>query len=369
MKIVHWIKQFYPYMGGGETALYELCRQIENEKDITENVIITTRLKGTLKTERLFKKTTIHRIGRETDYNNDRGFRLFFKTTLRDLLLYSELKKHVTKDTVIHIHGPMPVPLIFRKAKKLFSWSKNFRPWENFDVPVIMHYHAKSLIDRQWLVKRDYMTSDALIYVDRSIGNDFSGKNKAVFIPNGIDLSKFKPGNAKRKYITFIGRIYSAKGWKTFVEAVKEIKNTLVIGHGEEEEKLKERFSGKFIGSVKNEDLPKYYNESSVVVCPYEHIGFTRVAMEAMACGCILIKSDYDPEYYPLKNCENGFIFRTGDSQDLKSALLKIKKLDSNSLDNLRKNAVITARKNFDIKKLSKKIITQYYNVFELRRA
>jgi glycosyltransferase involved in cell wall biosynthesis len=365
MKIVHWIKQFYPYMGGGETALYELSKAIEKDKKITKNVIITSRLPGTKEKEKLFRKTLVHRIGKPVDYNKEKHIRLLCKTTIRDLSLYNALKQHVDDNTVIHVHGPTPAPFIFRKLKKIFEKTKHFRPWERFGVPIIMHYHAESLVDKEWLAERDYKHSSKIIYVDRTIGKVFKNKNKAVFIPNGIDLAEFKPPKQRGRKVLFAGRIYKAKGWRTFVEAVKGMKNTVVIGHGEEEEELKKIFDGQYLGKVDNKNLSEHYKKSSIVVCPYEHVGFTRVVMEAMACGCITIKSDYDPEHAPIKHEVNGFIFRTGDAKQLKELINEILEMPEQKRRIIRMEAVRTARKNFDIKKLSNQVIMEYKNLLK----
>lgn len=363
MRIIHWIKQFYPYMGGGETALYELCKIIEKEPLIDDNIIITTRLPGTKREERLFKKTRIIRIGFPTDYDNNCRLALLFKNTIRDFSVHSTMKKFVNDKTIIHVHGPITPPFILRIFRKTFKNSKHFQPWAKFAIPVIMHYHAIPTWDKEFLKELDLKNSELIICVDRGI-EKFVDSKKSIMIPNGIDTDKFKPLNKKRKWISFFGRLIPIKGWETFVKATEGMDNILIIGHGPDENKLRNKYDGKLLTSVDNDEIVRYYSETDILVSPLTNLmGISRVLLEAMASGCLVIKSDYDPDTYPVIDGINGFIFKTDSPENLKQKILEILGLPENKKTMIRKKAREVIIKDFEIKKLGKNIIDEYTKI------
>ncbi|MBR9678770.1 MAG: glycosyltransferase family 4 protein [Nanoarchaeota archaeon] len=364
MRIIHWIKQFYPYMGGGETALYELAKQIENEPTITENIIITTRLKGTRKQEKLFKKTKIIRISIPTDYNKDSKILLLIKNTIRDFTLHKTLKKYIDNNSIIHVHGPMTPPILLRAFGTFFKNCKHFQPWTKFNTPVVMHYHAIPSWKKEFLKKQDINYVTKIIAVDKAI-EKFLNTKKAIFIPNGVDTTRFKPYSKKpRKFLTYIGRLTKDwKGWQLFVKSTKELKNTLIIGHGPEEDKVKNVFNGKLLTNINNNNIPEYYAKTNILVCPLINLfGISRVVLEGMASECIVIKSDYDPDSYPIINGITGFTFKSGNPDDLKKIIDEVTKLDKTTTTKIRKNARKIIEKNFEITEIAKKIIKEYKN-------
>ena len=81
-----------------------------------------------------------------------------------------------------------------------------------------------------------------------------------------------------------------------------------------------------FAGYVEDEDLPKYYNESDVVVLPsYNRAeGFGMVIIEAQACGTPVIGTTVGGIPYAIKNGESGLLVPPKDSEKLADAIIKI---------------------------------------------
>jgi len=124
-----------------------------------------------------------------------------------------------------------------------------------------------------------------------------------------IDLDSFlavdkkitrKDLNIEDKFtVLFVGRLIEKKGIKVLVEVAKLLRNInfIFVGAGPEEFFLisaqEELNNVKFLGSVKNSDLSKYYSLADIFCIPsqYEE-GFGRVVMEAVACGLPVVGSN-----------------------------------------------------------------------------
>ena len=83
---------------------------------------------------------------------------------------------------------------------------------------------------------------------------------------------------------------------------------------------------------------------------------FGLVYLEAMARGCITIASRNEGMDGIIVDGENGFLCDAGDSNELGSIIAKLKRMDSNTLQKISKNAIITAAKMTDNKMAEKYI-------------
>ncbi len=81
-----------------------------------------------------------------------------------------------------------------------------------------------------------------------------------------------------------------------------------------------------FAGYIDDSDLPKYYNESDVVVLPsYNRAeGFGMVLIEALACGTPVIGTTVGGIPYAIKNDEDGLLVPPKDSEALADAIKQI---------------------------------------------
>ena len=124
-----------------------------------------------------------------------------------------------------------------------------------------------------------------------------------------VDLKHFKPMNLKesrkkigvddRFTVLFVGRLIPIKGIKLLVEIARELDQIqfLFIGAGPLESFLKstseQNTNIKFLGQVRNYNLPVYYNSADIFCIPsqYEE-GLGRVIMESVACGIPVVGSN-----------------------------------------------------------------------------
>jgi glycosyltransferase involved in cell wall biosynthesis len=68
----------------------------------------------------------------------------------------------------------------------------------------------------------------------------------------------------------------------------------------------------RFVGWVPYERMPAFFNLADAVVQPSEWEGLSRVYLETMACGRVLIASDIPPAREVVRHEENGLLFETG---------------------------------------------------------
>ncbi|MCK4550823.1 MAG: glycosyltransferase family 4 protein, partial [Candidatus Aenigmarchaeota archaeon] len=141
---------------------------------------------------------------------------------------------------------------------------------------------------------------------DYAKSSRFLRKKDVLVVPNGVDLSCFKPGEKKSK-ILFVGRLVTYKGLKYLIKAMRKVVSLYpkvqldIIGDGplRDELTLAVKMSGlekniNFKGHVTREELIREYREASIFVLPSinksEAFGITLI--EAMACSVPVIASN-----------------------------------------------------------------------------
>lgn len=159
----------------------------------------------------------------------------------------------------------------------------------------------------------------------------------ATVIPNSYDDTIFKihGGVARERGLIFVGRLVSDKGVDLLLRAFSALpgeraQTLTVAGTGPEEARLRRmaeslgvRERVDFTGPVCGEALARLLNAHRIAVVPstWEE-PFGIVALEAAACGCVVLGSDAGglPEAVGPAGC----LFRRGDVEDLKNQLLKL---------------------------------------------
>jgi glycosyltransferase involved in cell wall biosynthesis len=231
----------------------------------------------------------------------------------------------VRKKLVINIHGGDMLPtgrlgnLILRANRKIIKHA---------DLLVVPStYYAN-------LVRAKYDYSDMAIYVSPS---------------GGIDLSLFKPASQLCSYLNFfkdtdevtigyVSRITEKKGWDTFLRALSLLRSECdlafkakIVGGGDQVEQCVRMIHDlglssmvSYEGPVARELLPDYFNEFDFFVFPSrksESLGL--VGLEAMACKCFVVASDFAGMKTYIEHGVNGYLFYPGSHIDLKEKLLE----------------------------------------------
>jgi glycosyltransferase involved in cell wall biosynthesis len=159
---------------------------------------------------------------------------------------------------------------------------------------------------------------DHLTVVSRAMRTDLLKigvePRKVSVIPMGVDLQhSFMPSveSPRPESLLFVGRLVEKKGLKYLLEAMPHILKRLpeaqlkVVGDGPSRPELEKivkdlglRDRVKFLGAIRNEELPAIYQKAGVVVFPSvvsmegDREGFGLVIVEALGCGCAIVVTD-----------------------------------------------------------------------------
>lgn len=156
-------------------------------------------------------------------------------------------------------------------------------------------------------------------------------KQKIQVLPNGVDLTRFKPQKKKKrnniKKILYVGRLDLRKRVSDLIQAFKKINNKIkaelvIAGEGALRKNLETLARGypvRFLGKVPHKNIPCLYQESDLVVVPSSYEGFPLVILEAMASGIPVLTSDSCPNFGNSQ-------FETGNVDDLAEKMTRFLK-------------------------------------------
>jgi len=345
MKIAIVVSTFPPYLGGIGNFAYEQAMRLQKSGSQIE-IITPNYNSGKLEVQNVFG-LTVKKIPSLFRYGN-----AAFLPGLMKLLKRG-------KYDIVHLHYPF-----FGGAEfVLLSKKTHFK--------LVLHYHMdavgkdlKKLIFKfnqhtilpKLLRRADRIIVTSLNYAQNSDLAAYLVKNKDKFteIPCGVDVDKFYPQSKDlnlldhlsvdpfAKIILFVGGLDSAhyfKGVEYLIRAYKQtrdygLKNSklIIVGDGN----LKPAFMDLayqlnlfdhviFTGKVDNNDLPKFYNLSDVVVLSSidKSEAFGMVLIEAMACKKPVIASNLSGIDSVIDDGINGFLVEPKNIKNLANKIIE----------------------------------------------
>lgn len=201
-------------------------------------------------------------------------------------------------------------------------------------------------------------------YFKRVVTEKYALPADKVFVcaSGGVDPAVFYPRQNIQKNtvlsIGFAGRLSPGKGWETLLQACAKLPDRefrlTVVGDGPERPALQQRLEQlqlqditTLYGLQPQQELARFYNEFDVLVFPTERAGESLglVPLEAMACGCPVIASDYAAPADYMCDGVNGYKFPMRDADALSQALQKLRSLSEETYKALCDGAVETAQK------------------------
>lgn len=205
------------------------------------------------------------------------------------------------------------------------------KPW------IIAHHTWLSRADgsQGWQdrLKRFLLRFATNISVSQAIADQLSVKS--VVIGNSYDDTLFRelPSVARDKSLVFLGRLVSDKGVDILLEALAELKRhdlqpeLTIVGDGQEKAGLQNLAEDlgvtrqvNFVGRQSDEDLVRSLNSHRILIVPSRwNEPFGIVALEAIACGCVVVGSAGGGLRDAIGPC--GRTFPNGDSQALSKVL------------------------------------------------
>jgi glycosyltransferase involved in cell wall biosynthesis len=171
-------------------------------------------------------------------------------------------------------------------------------------------------------------------------------------IPNGVDLTHFKPRESTEArpgfVVGFAGNIWGGgadyKGWQPYVLAATKLMNRGVqqinLLHGKNQ--------------ITNEEMPaKFYHLIDAVILPSRGEGCSNVVSEALACGVPVLCTKVGFHGEMLEHEKNVLFIERNDGSIIQSVERLLDDLDLRT--RLQKNGRLFAEQFHDIKKIAAK--------------
>jgi glycosyltransferase involved in cell wall biosynthesis len=188
----------------------------------------------------------------------------------------------------------------------------------------------------------------ASIAVSQAVADDLA--TPAVVIPNPYRdyLFRLVPGIERTEELAFVGRLVSDKGVDVLLNALAILgqeglaPRLTLIGEGPEAPRLREQARSlgladriDFQGTLVGEELVTALNRHRILVVPSRYNEpFGIVALEGIACGCVVVGSAGGGLAEAIGPC--GRTFRNGDAADLARVLGEVLRYPERDGDHLR---------------------------------
>lgn len=188
-------------------------------------------------------------------------------------------------------------------------------------------------VTRQERMKRVALKFARHIAISRAVAAHIGLPSVVIGNPYQDALFRETPDVARDKDLVFLGRLVSDKGVEVLLRALARLAETgarpglTLIGEGPEEASLKQQAQTlglaaqvEFVGRRQGEELVRLLNAHRVMVVPsLWREPFGVVALEGIACGCVLIGSEQGGLKDAIGPC--GRTFPNGDATALAEAI------------------------------------------------
>src|SRR5947208_11007907 len=188
------------------------------------------------------------------------------------------------------------------------------------------------------------------VAISKAVAGRISGHSFVIGNPYDDAIFRLIPNVARDQNLVFVGRLVSDKGADLLLQAMKLLQNDgvtpdlTIVGSGPEEKNLRRlatelaldrqvTFAGQKSGAV----LAELLNRHRILVVPSRWAEpFGIVALEGIACGCVVVGSEKGGLKEAIGPC--GLTFENGNVRALADQLKRLL-TDSNLQANLRNQA------------------------------
>jgi N-acetyllactosaminide 3-alpha-galactosyltransferase len=326
MKVLQIAPYFHPHIGGVESHVLDLSREL---LELGLQVEIVTSMYERMKDRERVRGLEVVRL---------KPAALWWKTPVT-----FKLKSYVSSSDadIVHAHSPPPLDSYFAA-----------RACKASGKPFIITYHCDLEIPGVlgplivWIYEKTFgsytvSSADKIIVTTGT----YAATSRSVWkylpavIPNAVDSKMFNPSvdgtgirerhdiASDERVVLFVGRLVSHKGIEHLLDAAKIVPDAkfVIVGGGEFAEELRTRHSAEsggnviFAGRVPYADLPKYYAACDVCVLPsvsrLEAFGIA--ALEGMSSGKPVVVSDIPGVREVITDGEEGLLCEPLNPEDL----------------------------------------------------
>lgn len=322
MKILISSNCFYPRLGGSETNAEILAREFVKQG---HDVKLTTQTPGT-----------------SSDANdNPFPFQVIRQPKAHQLMSLMRWCDVCLQNGII--------------LKQLWALYLTQTPW------VIRHqtWIRRPYEDATWLTRLKLLSAKwaTSISISEAIANHLNYPSTIIPNPYRDEQFRLMPEVKRDKELVYVGRLVSDKGIDLLVQAVANLKafhlapKLTLIGSGKEKEALRQQAKTldieaqvALVGPKVGGELVTLLNQHQILVVPSRwHEPFGVVALEGIACGCVVVGSEGGGLKDAIGNC--GITVPNGDVDALTQALAHLLKYPSEQT-HYRQNAPIHLAKH-----------------------
>lgn len=216
-----------------------------------------------------------------------------------------------------------------------------------YSCRVIINYHggqAREFFEKyKWITCQILKTADAIIVPSFFLMEIFKKYNfMPNIVPNIVNLDLFfkvqSPGNSINGTIHLLvprnlEKIYNVPcAIRAFHHIHKVYPKTklIIIGEGNEELSLKRLVSDmnldgvSFLGRINNQDLPKVYSTTTIVLNPSDSDNLPISILEAFACGVPVISTNVGGIPYLIKDGITGLLVNRDDDKGMAQCVIRL---------------------------------------------
>jgi glycosyltransferase involved in cell wall biosynthesis len=234
------------------------------------------------------------------------------------------------------------------------------------DVPHILY--AFFITQRRYIHSSDKIIAVSNAVKTQLIEETYAPEDKFIVIHNGISPEEFlkipeKTTSGREVRFLYIGRVLREKGLFLLIDVIKSLgeKNKFnfklnIVGDGNDLNELKDLTTSLglenvviFHGKVPYDVVKQKYSESDIMVLPSLRIeGFPMTLVEAMLSSLPIVASDIGGNSDAVDDGETGFLFKSGNSEELEEKLTILLN-DPDLVIKMSRKARIKAQKEFTL--------------------
>ena len=300
MKILQLTSHYYPNLGGVETHLQDLIRELIKMKH--QVFVLTYRPLSTNSPWSIWETSQFLKVFRipwfPGLFNKLSPYPVLeFLYLAPGLFIALPLLLIISRPQVIHSHG-----LVAAFAGVI--WGRLFGIRVIVSTHSIYHFPSSGLY--RWLARVIFESADYNLCLSNQSASELIKQGvspqKVGRFTYWVDLDKFSPkdkllskkalGWSGQFVVLFVGRLVSEKGIPELLKAAKKFKsgiNLKIAGSGPLEDQVKKFY----IGRISQDMLSLYYSAADLTIVPSTHEeGFGRVIIESLACGTPVIAAN-----------------------------------------------------------------------------
>ena len=198
------------------------------------------------------------------------------------------------------------------------------------------------------------------------LNKNYLYKNKILLRPNWVEVNLARSGNKENNKILAVGRLEEQKNFKELIREVKDTDFEIdIYGEGAQKDSLLKLASElkvplQIFNFINNDDLLLIYQQYKYFVSTANFEGNSKVILEAMASGCVVIAKDINNNRELIDDKKSGLLF----NGNLNEILINCQK-NNYELEEIANNAKNKVMKNFSLSQISNSYADDFYSLLK----